>query len=402
MAQFLYVGRHRSGTIRRGKITGESRKEVILKLKDKGIAVTQLNEAKETFLNKDIQIGNPVKLQDFVIYLRQFATLIQAGVSIVDSTKILAEQTASKGLRKALLKIEGEIREGQSFSQAASDHPKIFPPMFINMIAAAEVSGTIDETLNRMATYFEKQHETRQKIVSALVYPAILGVVALGVIIFLLTSVVPTFASMFAGFGAELPAITRFVLAASGFMQSFWYIIVFFVIICSTIFVSLYRNKSSKLYLDYAILKAPIFGKLLQKSAIARMTRTLSSLFASSVPILQAISIVEKVVQNEVMSEVLKKSRESLEKGQPLTEPMKGHWIFPPLVTQMISIGEQTGSLDTMLAKVADFYETEVNNATDRLKSLIEPIMIVFLAAIVGVIVLSIIVPMFEMFEHIG
>jgi type IV pilus assembly protein PilC len=402
MAQFEYVGRHRSGSIKSGKLMSDSRREAILKLKDKGIAVTHIQEKELAPWNKDIAIGAPVKLQHFVIYLRQFATLIQAGVTIVESTRILAMQTDSKALRKALLKIEDELRDGKPLSSAAADHPRIFPPMFVHMISAGEASGNLDDTLNRLAVYFEKQNETKQKIVSALVYPIILAIVAVGVIIFLLTSVVPTFASMFDGMGAELPAITLFVLGASAFIQQFWWLLIIISVILVVSLVYFYRKKSSKYYLDYVILKMPIFGKILQKAALARMARTLSSLFSSSVPILQAIAMVEKVVLNEVMAEVLKNSRESLEKGQPLTEPMRKHWIFPPLVTQMISIGEQTGALDTMLSKVADFYETEVSNATDRLKSLIEPLMIVFLAAIVGVIVLAIIVPMFEMFNHIG
>lgn len=402
MAQFAYQGRHRSGKIKKGKVTGDSQKDAILALRNKGIAVSHIQEVEPSFLNKEINIGSGVRLQDFVIYLRQFATLIQAGVTIVAATKILAEQTESKALRKALLKVEDEVRSGRSFSDAAEEHSKIFPPMFIHMIRAGEISGTLDEALLRLATYFEKQHVTRQKIVSALAYPVILLVVAIGVVIFLLASVVPTFATMFDSFGAELPWITRFVLGVSGWIQSFWWIILLLLILVIIVIFQIYQKKSSKYYLDYAILKLPIFGKLLQKAALARMTRTLSSLFTTSVPILQAISIVEKVVLNEVISKVLSESKDSLQKGEPLTKPMRGHWIFPPLVTQMITIGEQTGSLDTMLSKIADFYEAEVDAMSDRLKSLIEPIMIIFIAAIVGVIVISIIVPMFDMFQHIG
>jgi type IV pilus assembly protein PilC len=273
--------------------------------------------------------------------------------------------------------------------------------MLINMLKAGEASGSLDETLEGLATHYEKQHITKQKIISALAYPMVVGVIAIGVVIFLLAAVVPTFVNMLSDFGGELPAITQFVIASSEFMQKFWYIIILFFVFIAITLAMLRKDKRSKYYLDYAILRVPIFGKMLQKAVLARMTRTLSSLFSSSVPILQALAIVEKVVENEVVARVIGESRRSLEKGTSLTDPMKRHWAFPPLVTQMIAIGEETGSLDSMLAKVADFYEKEVESATDRLKSLIEPLMIVMLAGLVGTIVTSILVPMFEIFNNV-
>jgi type IV pilus assembly protein PilC len=273
--------------------------------------------------------------------------------------------------------------------------------MFINMIKAGEASGALDDTLDRLAMQFEKQSETRSKIVSALTYPMVLGVIAIGVIIFLLVGVVPTFVAMFSDFGAQLPLITRFVLGASEWMQSFWWLFLLMILAMVVGVMALKSKKETKYYLDYFVLRLPIFGPLLQKAVIARFTRTLSSLFTSSVPILQAVSIVEKIVENEVIAKVLAESKLSLEKGESITGPMKEHWVFPPLVTQMISIGESTGSLDTMLDKIAEFYEKEVDHATDRLKSLIEPLMIVVLAVIVGTIVTSILVPMFDIFNHI-
>jgi type IV pilus assembly protein PilC len=213
--------------------------------------------------------------------------------------------------------------------------------------------------------------------------------------------VVPTFVTMLADFGGELPAITKFVLGSSEFMQKYWYLVTAGMAAFAAGIMVVKKNSRTKYYFDYAMLRMPIFGNMIQKAALARMTRTLSSLFSSSVPILQALAIVEKVVENEVIARVLRNSRDSLEKGTSLTEPMKKHWAFPPLVTQMIAIGETTGSLDSMLGKVADFYEKEVENSTDRLKSLIEPLMIVFLAALVGTIVTSIMVPMFEIFNNV-
>ncbi|NRD76003.1 type II secretion system F family protein [Bacillus sp. BRMEA1] len=399
MARFKYSGRDRTGK-KQGIIQAGSRRDALAKLKEDGIRVIEMTELPETFLTKDLSIGNPVKLQHFVIYLRQFATLLKAGVTVVEATAIMALQTESKALKKALLDVEGELREGKALSDAVSNHKKIFNSMFINMVKSGEVSGNLDVTLDRLAEHFEKQHFTRQKIVAALSYPIVVAIVAVAVVIFLLVSVVPTFVTMFSDLHGKLPAITRFVLSASGFMQSYWWLIAILIILFVILFTYLKSNLKTKYYLDYAALRMPIFGPLVQKAALARMMRTLSSLFSSSVPILQAMVIVEKVVENEVIAKVIQGSRASLEKGQSMTEPMKKHWAFPPLVTQMIKIGEETGALDAMLSKIAEFYEKEVETGTDRLKSLIEPVMIVILASLVGTIVTAIMIPMFDIFNQ--
>ncbi|WP_423799222.1 type II secretion system F family protein [Neobacillus sp. SAB-20_R2A] len=401
MAKFKYSGRDRKGK-RQGTVNAASKREAVEKLKEQGIRVIELSEVPETLLTKDISFGNPVKLQDFVIYLRQFATLIKAGVTVVEATSILSYQTDSKALKRALLEVEQELREGNPLSDAVAKHKKIFNPMFVNMLKAGEVSGNLDVTLERLAEDFEKQHHTRQKVVSALTYPMVVGAIAILAVIFLLVTVVPKFVQMFNDMGAELPAITKFVLSASKFMQSFWWLVALIFILIYLSFMFMKKNVKFKYYLDYALLRMPVFGKLMQKGVLARMMRTLSTLFSSSVPILQAMSIIEKVVENEVISKVIRESRVSLEKGRSMTEPMSEHWAFPPLVTQMISIGEETGALDAMLAKIAEFYEKEVETATDKLKSLIEPIMIVLLAGLVGVIVMAIMVPMFSMYDQMS
>ncbi len=401
MAQFRYEARDVRGRVKKGTIVASSRRDVMMKLREQRLKVIDVREMPQTLLTKEITFGNPVKLQHFVIYLRQFATLLKAGVTIVDATRILAEQTESKALKKALVHIEEQLRSGQPLSTAMTNHPNIFPPLVINMIRAGEASGSMEETLERLADHFEKVHRTRQKIVSALAYPVVVGIIAVIVVIFLLVSVVPTFVSMFADFGAELPAITKFVLRASEVMQTYWWGVILLMFMMYGLLLLLKKQKKTKYYLDVIVLRMPIFGSMMQKAVLARMTRTLSSLFSSAVPILQALAIVEAVVENEVVARVIRTSRDALERGESLTEPMKRHWAFPPLVTQMIAIGEQTGSLDAVLAKVADFYEAEVEVATDRLKSLIEPLMIVLLASVVGTIVTSILVPMFDIFNHI-
>lgn len=401
MARFKYTGKDRKGK-RSGTINAISRRDAIMKLREEGIRVLELKEVPESFLTKDITIGNPVKFQHFVIYLRQFATLLKAGVTVVEATKILSEQTDSKYLKKTLKDVEQDLRDGKPLSEAVGKHKKIFSPMFINMVRAGEAGGNLDNTLERLADHYEKQNKSRQKIKAALAYPIVVGIIAIGVVIFLLAFVVPSFEQTFADLGAELPAITKFVLGASDFMQVYWWLIVLMFIGLFVGIMVFKSNKQTKYYWDYFVLRIPVFGKLMQKAVLARMTRTLSSLFSSSVPILQSLDIVESVVENEVIARVIKSSRDSLERGDSLTGPMEKHWAFPPLVTQMIAIGEETGSLDAMLGKVADFYETEVETATDQIKSLIEPMMIVVLAGIVGVIVLSIMMPMFSMYSEIG
>ncbi|MEH7379778.1 type II secretion system F family protein [Bacillus sp. JJ1533] len=400
MPRFKYEGRDKFGK-KSGTISGTSKKDAVVSLRDKGIRVITINEVPETFLTKDIAIGNPVKLRDFVIFLRQFSTLIKAGVTIVDSMHILANQTSSKPLQKALVEVEVDLREGIPLSAATAKHKRIFTTLFTNMVRVGEVGGNLDDTLENLAAYYEKQNKTRQKVKSAMAYPAVVGIVAIVVVIFLLVSVVPTFVDMFADFGAELPGITKFVLNASVFMQKFWWLVILVVLFLYLFFMLLKQKQQTRYYLDYAQLRMPIFGKLIQKAVLARLTRTLSSMLNSSVPILQALTVVETIVENEVIADVVKQSRHALEQGKSMTEPMKKHWAFPPLITHMIAIGESTGSLDEMLGKVANFYEDEVDNTTDQLKSLIEPLMIVFLSVIVGTIVTSILVPMFDIFNQI-
>jgi type IV pilus assembly protein PilC len=401
MPQFHYQGRDRNGNKRTGTLYAESRHEALKKLRQQNINVFDLPEVPNSWLTKEITFGQRVKYQDFVVFLRQFSTLLKAGVSVVDSINILAKQTESKTLKKVLVDIEEDLRSGNPLSTAAERHKRVFSPMFINMVKAGETGGNMDETLERLANYFEKQYRTRQKVVSALAYPAFIGFAMLAIVIFLLTFVVPTFVDMFIDFGAELPPITKFVLSASEFMKIYWWVVFLSITGIVLLLAMLKKQKRGKYFLDYIVLKMPIFGNLIQKAEIARMTRTLSSLFSSSVPILNALRIVENVVENEVIARVLSDAHDSLEGGNSLAEPFQKHWAFPPVVSQMIAIGETTGALDSMLSKVADFYEAEVEAATERLKALIEPVMIVLLAGVVGTIVTAILVPMYEIFNHI-
>jgi type IV pilus assembly protein PilC len=401
MVVYKYIGRTSRGTVKKGVVDASNKQMAMTKLRTQGINPREIEESKSIF-HKELSLGGKVRNQDFVVYSRQFATLIRAGVSILESTKILAEQTSSKPLKKGLQAVEEDVRSGVSFSDAAAKNSKVFPALFVNMIRAGEATGNLDESLERLAFSYEKQFNLKKKVQSTLAYPVVLLFLTLVVSVFLMLTIVPQFVSMFEDMGAELPMITRLVMGVSESLQSFWYIFLIFFLIIAIIFNFLFKkNEQFNYSVHLLLLKVPIFGKLLQKSAIARMTRTLSSLFSSSVPILQALTIVEKVIGNPVVGKVVRESRTSLEQGSTLSAPLAKSWIFPPLVTQMTSIGESTGSLDYMLEKIADFYENDVDRTVDTLKSLIEPLMIVFLAAIVGTIVMAIMIPMFSMYEQI-
>ncbi|WP_019413848.1 type II secretion system F family protein [Paenisporosarcina sp. TG20] len=399
MARFQYVGRDRK-SIRKGIMQAANQREAIMKLRDDGIRITEIKKMADTALQKEISIGNPVKREQFIMFLRQFATLMRAGVTIVDSCVILSQQVESKALRRALIEIADDLKSGNSLSEAVRKFPRIFEPLVINLMQAGELTGSIDESLDRLATHFEKAYVTRQKVVSAMTYPLIVAVLAVGVVIFLLTSIVPMFVEMFSSFGGELPLLTRFVMGASDFVQNYWYILIAIAVLFSVGLWMVKRDDKGRYMLHSLLLRMPVFGNILKKAALARMTRTLSSLFSSSVPILVALTMVERVVGNEVIGKVILQARDGLERGESMTGPMMGHWAFPPLIPHMISIGEQTGALDHMLERVAEFYEKEVDAETDKLKAMIEPLMIVLLAGLVGTIVMAIMLPMFGMFEN--
>ncbi|MFD2411779.1 type II secretion system F family protein [Paenibacillus rhizoplanae] len=400
MALFEYQVKTPAGRPIKGKLTATDKPAAMDELRKRGLTVFSLIERKTSLLQIDIYIGNPVKTIHFIIYCRQFATLMRAGVSIVDATRILAEQTDSKPLRKALQEVGSSLRRGISFSQAVQEHKRIFPPLFVSMIRAGEESGNMEGTLERLAVFFEKQHTTTEKIKSALTYPITVGVMAVGAVIYLLWAIVPQFVTMFESMNAELPAITKMVLALSKSIQGQWYYWILGVLLLVVAYQITKRTEKGAYAIDYAKLKVPVFGKLNQKGSIAQFTRTFSSLYASSVPILQSLAIVEEVAGNKVVGRYIRSAGDSLRQGKPLSDPLKKAWVFPPLVTQMIAIGEETGALDTMLSKVADFYEMDVENTVDRLKSLLEPLLIAFLAGIVGVIVAAIMLPMFSLYGN--
>lgn len=402
MAQFEYQVRTGSGKRLKGKMNASDKAAAMEELRKRGLKVFSLVEKNNTVLSKEIYIGNPVKSIHFIIYCRQFATLMRAGITIVDATTILAGQTESKALKSALIQVSSSLLKGIPFSQAVQEHRKIFPSLFVSMVRAGEETGDLEGTLDRLAMFFEKQHSTREKVKSALTYPATVAVLAIVSTVYLLWAIVPQFITMFDSFDAELPAITIAVLALSNSIQHYWYFWGLAILILIAAFFVAKRTEQGAYWIDYMKLKVPVFGKLNQKSSIAQFTRTFSSLYASAVPVLQSLTIVEDVAGNRVIGQVIRSAGDALRQGRSLSGPLEKSWVFPPLVTQMIAIGEETGALGDMLAKVADFYEMDVDNTVDRLKSLLEPILITFLAAVVGVIMAAIMLPMFSLYGSVS
>lgn len=401
MADYVYQAVDELGKRQKGMIAATTKGAAIKELKKRGLMVRAIEEKSKSFLQMQIQIGKPVKTEDFVIYCRQFATLIRAGVSIVDATNILSSQVDGKALRQSLIEVTEKLRKGTSLSQAVGEYPKIFPPIFINMVRAGEEAGNLDDVLERLAIQFEKDYFTIEKVKSAMTYPIVVGIFSLLSVAYLLTNVVPQFAGILKAAGTEVPALTRGVMSISDSLVQQWYWWVIGLIALVSGFKLFTRSSKGRYTIDYIKLRLPVFGVIFRKAAIARFTRTLGSLFNSSVPVLQSLSVVERVIGNEVMAMVIRNSRESLSAGQRLSDPLRRSWVFPPLVTQMIAIGEETGALDQMLNKIADFYESDVQNTVDKMKSLIEPIMLLAVSAVVGTIIASIMLPMFKIYETI-
>ncbi len=402
MATFVYQGRDQAGKKTKGQVEAETKISAVSLLKERGIVPTDITEYRQNVFTKDISFSKGINPRELVMFLRQFSALLEAGISVVKSVQILHDQSQYKPLKQALNTIKDQVQEGESLSNAMSRHSNVFPQMVVHLARVGEVSGNLDQAMIRLADYFEKRYEMRQKVISALTYPILLGVVSIIVLNVLLYMVVPQFTSMYANSDQGLPVLTQAVLSISQFTLDFWWVFLTFIFLVIIAFFLFQKNEYGKYYIDYAILKVPILGTILQKTLIIEFSRTLSSLFTSSVPILQSMTITRNIVNNSVFKKIITESIQAVEEGNSMTEPMKGDWPFPPLVLHMILIGEQTGNLDAMLAKITQFYESEVEHITDRLQTLLEPILILFLSLVVGVIVLSVVLPMFGLYENIN
>ncbi|AIS52349.1 type 4 fimbrial assembly protein PilC [Thermoanaerobacter kivui] len=402
MPLYAYRARDMGGNLVTGTLEVDSKAQCIDVLKQKNYYIIDIKEevVKQDIL--DFASFKKVKIKDIAVFCRQFATLINAGIPIVTSLATMKEQVENKRLKKALSEVYEEVQKGRTLSDAMKKHEDVFPMLLYNMIEVGEVSGTLDKVMNEMADHFEKENELDQKVKSALTYPVIVSIVAVLVVIFLLTNVLPVFVSMFKNAGVELPLPTRILLAVSSSISQYWYLYIGGIVLFSFSLSRFLRTKEGGRIYDTMLINMPIFGPLNRKVLISRFTRTLGTLISAGIPLIKAMEVVERVVGNTVVAEGLRAAQEDVKKGIPLSEPLKRIGIFPPMVIQMISVGESSGSLDSILNKTADFYDGEVDTAVSQMTTLLEPLIIVMLATVVGFIVVSIIMPLFELYNFIG
>jgi type IV pilus assembly protein PilC len=394
MAVFAYQGRS-AGGLQKGEIEAADRTSAVGELRRRSILVTQI--AEKAGGKTAARAGKKVKDKEMAIFTRQFSTMIDAGLPLVQCLNILAEQSESKNLRNVTGNVARTVEEGSTLAESLRKHQRTFDDLYTNMVEVGETGGILDVVLQRLAVYIEKAASLKRKVKSALVYPSsILGVAGL-VIVFMLTFVIPTFASMFKEMGAELPMPTRVVIGLSDVVRGYFWLIGLAMGGAAFGLRSYYRTENGRSTIDALLLKVPVFGPIFRKVAVARFTRTLGTLVQSGVPILEALRITATTAGNKVVERAVLQCRASVTEGKTLAEPLKISGVFPPMVTQMVSVGEQTGALDAMLSKIADFYDDEVDTAVATLTSLLEPIMIVILGVIVGGLVVAMYLPIFKL-----
>jgi len=392
---FAWSGKTSKGTIQSGEITANSKEEVIAQLRRRNImATTVTQKAKRLF---SLPGGKP-KDKDIVVFTRQFATMIDAGLPLVQALEILSKQTENKSLAAAITEIKASVEGGSTYADALKKHPRMFSDLYANMVAAGEAGGILDTILNRLAQYIEKAMKLKRKVKGALVYPSVIVTVAIGVVWIILVKVVPTFAKMFSQFGGTLPLPTRIIINVSHFLSGIGGLLVLAVIIGLIVGIILFRRtEQGKKVIDTILLRLPVIGVLIRKVAVAKFTRTLGTLVGSGVPILDGLDITAKTAGNKVVESAVLVVRQAVTEGKTLAEPLAKSGVFPPMVTQMIGVGESTGAVDTMLNKIADFYDEEVDQAVSNLTALLEPVIMVFLGATIGYIVVSMYMPIFKL-----
>jgi type IV pilus assembly protein PilC len=396
MPTFNYSVRDKTGKIVKGRLEGDSREAVGAKLRQMGYIVLELDQQGGLAAMGEIRIGTGVKPKDVSIFARQFATMINAGLSLTKCLSILSEQTESDGLKIVINQVAKDVEAGQSLSDSLAKHPKVFPPIMVNMVRAGETGGVLDEVLVRVADHFENDLALKAKIKSAMTYPVAMGGLVLIVLVAMMLFVVPTFESMFEDLGGELPLITQLLVDASSFVASWRGLVLLIVLIGLFMLFKYWSNTTSGRYIwDGIKLRMPVFGQLTRKFALAKFTRTFGTLVQAGVPILSALDIVADTAGNAVVAEAVRKTRSAIKEGETIAKPLGESKVFPSMLVQMIAVGEETGALDSMLNKIADFYDEEVSTAVDGLTSLIEPLMMASLGAIVGGMVVALYLPMF-------
>jgi len=388
MPTFTYEGKTLSGETRKGEIDAANLAVASATLRRQQIITSRLAEKKA---------GGKVTTKEIVIFTRQFATMIDAGLPLVQCLEILSSQQQNQLFKTTLTEVKKNVEGGSTFADALRKHPKIFDDLYVNLVAAGEVGGILDTILNRLAGFMEKAEKLKGKIKGALMYPLVICIIASIVVAVLLLYVVPIFQNMFADFGSALPAPTQFVVNLSEGLKKYWWLFAGIITGVGVGFRQFYHTARGRVIVDDIVLRLPVFGDLIRKTAVARFTRTMATMMSSGVPILEALEIVAKTAGNKTIESAIMKTRTALSQGKTLADPLAETKVFPSMVVQMIAVGESTGALDAMLSKIADFYEEEVDQAVDTLMSLIEPALMAFLGVVVGGLVITMYLPIFKL-----
>lgn len=402
MPTFAYRGRSQTGQKVAGTMEANTPEAVVVQLHLQRIFPTSVQPQPKSIELKIPGLGKTVKEKDLAVFTRQLATMIDAGLPLVQCLETLVSQQPNKRFKKVLTEIREAVEGGSTFAVALKRHPTVFTPLYANMVEAGEAGGLLDTILNRLAVYIEKAMTLRRKVKGAMIYPSTIVTVAVAVVIFLLTFVIPVFEGFFQGAGVQLPLPTRLVMAASRLVRTYILAVLGLVIAGIVGMRFAYRSERGRKIIDAGFLRVPVFGALLRKVAVARFTRTLSTLIASGVPILDGLNITAKTAGNKVVEEAIMTTRESIAQGKTIAAPLQLSGVFPPMVVQMISVGEQSGALDSMLEKIAEFYDAEVDQAVANLTALIEPMLMVFLGIVVGGIIIAMYLPIFKLVTVIG
>jgi type IV pilus assembly protein PilC len=402
---FRWTAKTRGGTIEEGEMSAENREEVITSLRNQGLMPTVVAEKKKAGAGIALfkRGKQTIKDKDVIIFTRQFANMYNAGIPIVQGLDILTKQSEKASFRQIIGEVKNDVESGMTLAEAMKKHPKAFDDLYVNLVAAGESGGVLDSVLQRLAVYIEKAMKLKRKVKGAMIYPSVVMGVAVMVVAIIMIFVIPIFAKIYGQMGVELPVPTRMVIAFSNFLGGIGGLIVLVVMIILFFAFRAYRKtESGRMETDRLLLKLPVIGDLLRKVTVARFTRTLGTLISSGVPILDGLEICAKSAGNKVVEKVVYDVRKEVTAGKTLAEPMGKHTVFPPMVVQMISVGESTGSLDQMLAKIADFYDDEVDNSVANLTTLLEPMLMVFLGIVIGFIVIALYLPIFKLGAVVG
>ena len=400
MSEYVYQAITKEGKKKKGNIEAKSLEIAKTQLKSEGCTITKIEEA--SLLNKEISFGGgrkKIKPRDMGVFCKQFKSILHAGVSIIDALGMLEEQTGNKALREGIKGIRDNVRKGETLSGAMRKQADIFPPLLINMVEAGETSGSLEVALERMAVHFDKDAKVKSMVKKAFMYPIVLLCVAAIVVVVMLVKIIPSFQSTFESMGEELPAYTKFIVSLSDTLQHQWYIYVAVIVVAVVAYKMYARSESGSRVLARIKLKIPVFGQLSVKSSCARFSRTLSTLLAAGMPLMDAVEITGKTLDNVLFKDALRDAVKQVERGMPLSVPMRVCGLFPALLLHMLSIGEETGEMEQMLENVADYYEEEVEQTTQQATALLEPLVIVLLAVIVVAIIAAIYAPMLGMYK---